>query len=383
MPVVRRQPGHKSRLRGVVIAIAAVTAAGALVVLWNEDRPRESPSEADPRLSRSQAASPPEPQSGVHEPPRASSEPAPVEPSEEPADERASPEPSEDLASTLAQHMAEVRGGRTITGNLAALLATDPARSVALLELYIQDASAEVRSRAYALLAELARLTQSATVRRESVAHLVRALEDPASLVWQHAAKDLLTFGEGDFTDASRDTIRRHLLRPEPRREEVRIAGVAGLQSEAERLEGLANEAPHHPTVEKTVNYYGTVEWAAILALARLGSDAALARAIERVEAETNDVIRVGFLLQDLAYTRQPAAIAVIREYLESRDRLPSVKPPHPGKRFSQHALDVLAETINGFPVQKRNPGAYSEQEIEIAADWLATPDNWIDALVD
>jgi len=262
------------------------------------------------------------------------------------------------------------------------ILELNPASALDLLANYANDNSARVRQRANAMSAQLALEHGSQEQRRKIVDQLITALSDQASTVVQHAAQDLLQFERTDFTDSARSELVRLLQQPEPNPLVIRLVGLAGLDSEVGRLAELRDGETMSPSMLQSARYYGGVGWAATLARARLGSQADLDVAIERVRGEENSVLRVTDLLRQIAYTRQPDALELVREYLESSEQLPELKPGS-GTPYSQYALDILAGEIANFPVAQDGAGTYSDEDIAAARAFMADRSNWVDALAD
>jgi hypothetical protein len=123
--------------------------------------------------------------------------------------------------------------------------------------------------------------------------------------------------------------------------------------------------------------WYFSVEWAARLALARMGSEADAAWCIERVEADP-PVRRVAYLLRDLAYTRSPLALRAIARYLDSEERLAMAGVK--GCPYSQYAAYHLSGAIDGFPV-RAYVGSFSEADIRRCREWIKAHGDWPDAI--
>lgn len=277
-----------------------------------------------------------------------------------------------DIANTLSTMMNNIRNEKPVT-NSKKMLAEDPNIVLELLTTYEKDGSPRVRERAYALIWQIAKPHPNPKVRQEATSRLLNGLKDPEPLVWQQSSKYLSDFNSEDFSENTRVDIRQFLNEKEPRREIIRIVGIANMQEEMEMLEKLLIDEPKYETGLQSGRWYGTVGWAARLARARMGSKVDISRAIELVEAEPDDIVRVTVLLKDIAYIRQPEAIKLLHKYLESDKRLPSVKPSIPGTGYSQYALDLLAQLIKDFPVKSVGPGGYSQSEIDLARKWMST----------
>ncbi len=273
---------------------------------------------------------------------------------------------AEEPGEAIVSAMNALRDGGALPMATKALASGDAGAVLAAVAPFADDDDRKVRRLANALAWHVANGDVEPRIRRQVATQLVTACSDPESLVWQHAARQLLDFDASDFTLDAKERIRT-LVRGRPRREFVRLTGVAGLRGLLPRLAELAAG----PTNLDTGKWYGKVNWAAQLARARLGNEFAVRRCIVQVQAETDEVVRVTLLLQDVAYIRHPQATRVIGHYLDSDRELPVACHGEKGMAFAQYALDVLTRSVGDFPVQPRFPGAYSTEEIEQARAWM------------
>jgi hypothetical protein len=190
--------------------------------------------------------------------------------------------------------------------------------------------------------------------RRELVQVLMRAArDDPERAVRDQLITWLLGFGAEDFTTAC-EHILDELSHDDP--DVLRLIGVMGAKGLRFELRQLTD---------------GPVQWAALLAQARLGDEGAAARAVFMVEQEPDLVVRSG-LLRDLAYTRQPVALDHVRGYLERDDRLPPIKDTVPGTPAAVLAAQALADVLEGFPVEEPTPG-----DLPRVREWVKAQSEW------
>ena len=279
-------------------------------------------------------------------------------------------EQRDDLAMALDVAVVQVRQGEA--GAVSAdILSADSKRVLDLLRRYEGDRSANVRHFAYSLGWQIAQSDRNPDIRKTVTARLIHALTDSDPLVWQHASKNLLTFGREDFAGLSKAGLQQLLAQKNPRREVVRIAGVADLREELPRLKNLLIDEVAFQAREHSGRWYGTVGWAARLSRARMGVKEDIVRTIELIEAETDDVVRVTVLLSDLGYIGQPEAITVLGKYLQEEKRLPAYKRGTPGTKYAQYALDVLTDSVAEFPVGRKYVGGYTNEDIAVARSWV------------
>jgi hypothetical protein len=281
------------------------------------------------------------------------------------------------VSELLTKKMNQVRKNETITINNSAILSADPNIILAELKSFEGDPSPKVRLSAYTIGWKLANRSELPRIRKEVVNRLLKGSNDPDPIVWQQTSKHLLDFRSEDFSDTSKVSIRQLIKKDSPRRIMVLVAGVANMQDEISTLKKLLIDESKYESGLYSGKWYGTVGWAARLALGRMGSKEHIKRAIEMVESEPNLVIRVTRLLKDLSYIRQIEVIKVLQRYLDSDDRLPRLRPNVPGTRYAQHALDLLAQVLEDFPVKSVGPGGYSQSEIDICRKWMNEQNKW------
>ena len=268
--------------------------------------------------------------------------------------------------------MDSVREGGPVQMVPKSLLSEYPNAALAGAAKYLEDASPKVRHFSLILTHTVGNATDDKATRQTVVNQLLGGLNDGEPLVWQHAAKFLMEYESGDFDDAARAAIEARVLADNPTREDIRLAGVARLQTVVQRLGALLlDERAAQEDDDQPGRWYGSVAWAARLVRARLGVESDAAHAIAQVESEPDIVTRAGVLFKDLAFIDRPATLQVLSGYVRSDAMLPSAHPPKPGSPVYQYAIDALAEFAEGFPFEAEGPGGYSDDERRRASDWL------------
>ena len=282
-------------------------------------------------------------------------------------------EATQNVGELLSKKMSQVRKNEPVTISDDSILAADPKGVLGKLILFEQDPSPSVRHSAYTIAWQIARRNEDVRIRQEVVRRLLIASNDPEPLVWQQASMRLLSFNAEDFSGAAKSLVRERISEYTPKREMVLVAGVANIQGEMNRLRKMLIDESGYEKGPHSGRWYGTVGWAARLALSRMGSEEDIAHAISMVVAEPDPVIRVTRLLNDLAYIRQPQVIEILKRYLQIDERLPRIKETVPGTRYCQYALNLLAQILEGFPIRSVGPGGYSQSEIDNAREWMNT----------
>jgi len=251
-------------------------------------------------------------------------------------------------------------------------LKEESGQAFAILEPSFRAESSKVRHFALTMAWRVGRLTEKSDVRRRTVDALVAACGDPEALVWQHAAKHLLSFRANDFSDDARAALAKLARGDSPHPDILRAVGVAEIETLTPHLSSLLIDESKYESGPHAGRWYGTASWAARLARARMGDDAATERVVELVKAEPDIIVRAGVLFHDLAYVGRPETLSVLSEALASEARLPSSKGGLNGPAEAQYALEALAQHVHGFPIDARGPGSYRDVEVAQAQKWLA-----------
>jgi len=281
-------------------------------------------------------------------------------------------DPNETALLALRQKMQELQKGHVVTVDDREILVGEPEVILAELQVFEKDPVERVRWEAHAIGWRIAIQSDEPQIRRDVVSSLIRACSDPSGLVRESAAEFLLAFTAEAFTEDTKTWLRALVASDKPERGMILVAGVADLRDQAPKLRALlADETRLHPETPGARGWYGSIPWTARMALGRMGSRDDIERCIELVESEPDPVLRVGRLLQHLAFIRQPRAIALLQAYLESDKGL----PPEQGEGaplYAQYALNLLALTLDNFPVRyKRSPAMYPQEDIELARTWM------------
>jgi hypothetical protein len=233
-------------------------------------------------------------------------------------------------------------------------------------------ASAERRRDVYALYWRAGTASRSPGKRSAFVEYMLIATGEETALLRGQLLKWLQDFRKEDFNQKSMG-----LLNSLPWSEDfcpaaIRLIGIAEVRPALPRLKA---QVQNHPLPEPPpAGYQSKNTWAAWLALARLGDDAALAYVIRRVRAEEDIIVRATILFDDLGYTRRPAAFDALKSYLNSDKRLPAVKDTVPGRLEASYAAAVFSKHIKGFPIEETD---FSERQTSEARLWVNAQTGW------
>jgi len=242
----------------------------------------------------------------------------------------------------------------------------NPQEVLSALSKYNEDPLKQIRHITMILEYQIAQKHPSNKIVAEVVEGLAQHSLDEEPVVWQQAARLLLNFSTVDFSDKATNTIKDALNRSELSNEIILIGGIVGHRDEIEKLKAKYLQEE----VNSSRLWYGKSTWACQLALARIGDNAAINEVVNKITAEEEPILKITRLLKDLEYIRQPQAIEVLNEILNSEERLPSVKSGKPGTKYAYYALDLLAKSIEDFPMKSKGVGC-SKQELKGAREWM------------
>jgi hypothetical protein len=269
-----------------------------------------------------------------------------------------------DVQEMIQRSMSEVASNSVISTKTEDIVSKDPSIVLAELSKYEHSPNHMIRWNAYCIGYDLGKNSSDPKVRQEVVSRLVNSCEDPDPRVWQSTSEFLLSFAPEDFNESAHQVIHRLMASEAPGIRFIILCGIAEDRDMIPRLQKIANGASG-----KTAAF--SPAWYAHLSLARMGNKIDTGWCIKLFQSEKDVVTKVARLLNHLAFTRQPEVIPVLQQYLDMEDRLPSVKETIPGLPYWQYALNVTALTIEGFPVKYKWTPGYSEEEVEIAREWM------------
>ena len=271
---------------------------------------------------------------------------------------------NQDIEKRIASELDSVRTG-SIKANDYQFNASNEKRVLTFLKRYEHDPVPEVRQRVQAIKAKIAMQSKDTLVRQQVVEEYVKDVSSPDQDIVQYAISRLLTFGEHDFSAKAKKDIVSVFNRLNNNHDFILVCGTVQLKELIPQFKKLA--AGFDRTKE---GWYATTGWYASLALARMGDSQKTDTIIAAVELELDPILRVTRLLRYVAYTRQPDCIKLLQKYLESSERLPSLREPGKGTEFNQYALEYLAQYLEGFPIKAKGIG-YTTGEIETARAFL------------
>lgn len=243
----------------------------------------------------------------------------------------------------------------------------NPTEILKALKNYDNDAQKEIRFAALMLEYQTAYYHRVQAIHREVVQRLVNHSSDKELMISQQASRLLLNFSEKDFSKQAKSAMIDLLRQQELSSEIILSVGIAQIESEIPFLKQLTQT---DSLSQKDKYWFGGIAWPCHLALARMGNIESTNYCIQKVESESNSILRVTRLLKDVSYIRNAKSINLLKTYLFSEQRLPPVEEPFEGTKYVQYVMTYLAESLENFPIPIKGTG-YTDQEVALARTWI------------
>ena len=244
--------------------------------------------------------------------------------------------------------------------------------SPVVLREHAADKPEELRRDIYAFYWRLGTVSPEPAKRAAVVEFMLdKTVEETPTLRGQ-LLKWLQDFGEEDFNQNARLRLNNLPWTSDYCPEVIRLIGIAELEDAKPRLIAQVEDDPLPKQPPPGYEHRNT--WVALLALARLGDESALAAVLGRVQQEKNIITRAPALFYDLGYTRRQAAFDLLKSYLNSDKRLPQTKPTVPGRLEAAHAAAVFSRFIREFPIQETD---FDELQTYEARNWVNAQSSW------
>ncbi len=241
-----------------------------------------------------------------------------------------------------------------------------PEELLPLLKKYLKARDFRTRFSALAWVGSVLHRAHDAPTRESAISLLLNVAEtDHEGGIDDRAAELLGTLPAKAFDAEARRRVGELLSREQPRRNLILLAGVIGNSAFETRLRTLASRYK-----EGGPPMYGSSDWPAQLALARMGDAPSIERVVKGIEG-VNDLSVLTRWLPNLGYTRQPEAVDLLKKYLFSDALLRPTTPRGPGQPIAGYALYELAKMLYDFPVKVKESKGYSKREIAEARAWM------------
>lgn len=255
------------------------------------------------------------------------------------------------------------------------LKTVNPQRLLEFLMSYDKNQSFFTRRLALLYEVRLANSHPTTQIRQEVTKRLVEGLIEKKSSISNNCYEWLLTFKKDDFNKNSKEILRTAIATKNSSSRILLIIGIADIKEILPRLQELAiDEKNDRP--DPTRKWYYKINWAARLAMARMGIKEEITKCIEMAESEQDSDERVKRVLPKIGYIRQPEAIEYLKKYLESSKRLPDIDN-RPGPTYASRVVHILAESLENFPIKQKDARDYKEEEIALCRKWMSEQKEW------
>ena len=251
-----------------------------------------------------------------------------------------------------------------LANNLSEKLIHTPEKGFENFLSYYTRADVPLKSYLLATLQRTA-LASDNTYLRQQTTHLMLDITRTESEIQfiNQALDGLQNFSERDFTSETKVILEKMEIADS--QELIKITGAANIQSRVKDLQEIATSS----SLPKS-------QWAATLALARMGDVQKLEEIIQRVKTSTDIIERSGRLFDELAWTKKQEAFNVLREYLYSQAYLPSVRDhDKPGTPEAVYAARAFARHIRNCPPIKHD--LPDKQELTDIIYWAKEQKEW------
>lgn len=287
-----------------------------------------------------------------------------------------------DLMTDLTRSMHGARIGKPDISVLDEQIRnTDPIAFIRILDTYLEEDSEEVRRNAYFTMARTARIHATPNVGQAVVDRLVAGFDDPSPEVQDAIMRTLPGFLARDFTPQAKERLRQlaHTTSP-PEWKYLKYLGIAGIDEEISFVNSLLGSPQKIFNVGDFETWGRTLEFDALLVLARLGDDRAARRAVELVDSEPTMRDKFGDSDTYLAYTRHPIAVEyIVQNILLSNEKM------GPGSRFDYPAAwgaaTTLSRMLENFPSISEKADQYKQYrgaDLEAVRAWARQQTTWV-----
>jgi hypothetical protein len=197
------------------------------------------------------------------------------------------------------------------------------------------------------------------------------------------AGRGFYAFLATDYTSTTKQMIRDALHGPKPSGKAFLACGIADMNEEIPFLKEIIRNNKNDFDAFSEIRML-PIAWGAKLACARMGDPSDIRECIEIVRSIPHPVDRVVRRLDDIAYIRQPEAIAYLQEILFSDDSVPleldtpeGVEAPVVRLPFARYAIHHLSRSLEGFPVEWKETRGYTPEDFAKAREWMLKNRQW------
>lgn len=255
---------------------------------------------------------------------------------------------AQDAQELLRLYFNEVKAGKYPLIPNQFGLPENASKTLTGVTLYEKDTSANVRSKAYAIIRFVGTRSRVPSVRERAVEKLTQGIHDADVGNVGTALSYLTEFKKQDFYKTSLDNISASFSeKPRHFDQLIRLAGFLNLTDLKENIRTYST--PGNSRSER---------WSAIIALARMGDSEAIDDMMNRVKKlPVNDDV-VMQIFPDLIYTRQKVALDYVVEVLNSDEK--NCLSPGEDERpivCGYRIMEQLAPVVEGYPLEVDESG--------------------------
>ena len=269
--------------------------------------------------------------------------------------------------------MSEVRKGsyKPVPGEI--LNTKNEKQLFKTLEPYAADSTDLIRSKAYYIYQKVGQKSASESVKTLAINQLIIGLSDRNAGLIGNVIDYLSGFSKADF-DAGQKAAIASYIRPEtPHLDQLlMLAGYIDLINHKNKITDIISS-------DQDFKY----KWAARLALARMGDEAAVAYLTNKLRtAPVSDDFVYDFV-PDLIYTRQPDIYQFLETIIMSDEKnCLSANPDSNAKILCGYrVMEYIGSTIENFPLPVDEFGELEVDDYEVALrqlrTWFATNDSY------
>ena len=234
---------------------------------------------------------------------------------------------------------------------------------------FYQDTTENVRQAAYELTRRISAVSKHANVHQQAVEALTMGLQDSAASVVGSNLSSLTYFQPSAFSSQMRQQLSDLLAQSVAHQDQlIKLIGYLQMKEEMPTLRNILQSTKSQ-----------RIQWAAYLALARLGDSITIDKIMNRVRRIPLGDDLIYDVLPDLIYTRQKAAMDYMIEIIFSDEKACESADPETGGAIlcGYRVMEQLAPVIQDFPLQLDASGDLAEEDYAVALqqvrDWFGT----------
>jgi hypothetical protein len=274
----------------------------------------------------------------------------------------------------LENYFAQVRNGKYPNFPQEVSKAENAATILNALPVFLKDSIAIVRGRAAGISRLIGTQSKATALRTKAVQQLLLAVKDKDSGNAGAALAYLSEFKMGDFLTAEKDTLLALFKKRTAHLNMlIRLMGFLEIHLSKNELYSLSQNS----------SISRKDRWAALLALARMDDEQAVADIMARVKRMPITDAVVYEVFPDLVYTRKREAIDYLIEALNSNSKNCESANAENAERIpcAYRVMEMLAPIIENYPLKRNESGDIETNDYPTALqkvkDWFKENKNY------